>query len=139
MINKGQSSGGEEDQYSPAPDAKTRKGKRGTAYTMKEDELLCLAWLNTSIDPIAGAEQSGSTFWKKVHEFFHEMKNYTSYELASDRSESSLNHRWYAIQESVNKYCGAYAQNKNRAPSGVGVIDYVSFASYKVHHMLYLP
>ena len=80
-----------------------------------------------------------ATIWTKVHEFFHEMKNYTLFDVVriDYQSENSLNHRWYAIQDLLKKYCGAYGQIKNLAPSGMGVVDYVSFSSYKVYHMIY--
>ena len=115
-----------------------KKAKRGVVYTTKEDELFCLAWLGNSVDPFVGAEQRGVTLLRKVCEFFYGMKNYPSYHVVKigDWSENSFNHR--------NKYCGAYAQIKNRAPSvmgpsGMGIVELVSFASHKVHHMIYLP
>lgn len=74
-----------------------------------------------------------ATYCRKVQKFCHEMKNNTPYEITTNRSESSINHRWYAFQKSVNKYCPAYAHIKNRAPSGAGVIEYICFVSYKVH------
>lgn len=46
-----------EDQYSQVQDVQTKK-RRGASYLTKEDELLCLAWSGTCIDPFVGAEKA---------------------------------------------------------------------------------
>ena len=38
------------------------KGKRGTNFSVEEDEVLVLAWLNTSVDAIQSNEQTHNTF-----------------------------------------------------------------------------
>ena len=38
------------------------KGKWGTNFSVEEDEVLVLAWLNTSVDAIQSNEQTHNTF-----------------------------------------------------------------------------
>lgn len=75
---------------------------------MREDKLLCDAWLATSIDPIHGTEQKGTTFWRNIHIWFHEYKHFATYSDAviRNREWKSPIHRWCTIQEAVSKYCG---------------------------------
>ena len=42
--------------------ASSTKGKRGTNFSVEEDEVLVLAWLNTSVDAIQSNEQTHNTF-----------------------------------------------------------------------------
>ena len=81
------------------------------------------------MDPICGTEQKGTRLWEKIHAHFHHQKEYmTPHPIVSDRNAGSLQHRWAAIQESVNKYCGFHAQVVNRNSSGVNVTSYVSYS-----------
>ena len=38
------------------------KGKRGTNFSVEEDQVLMSAWLNTSVDAIQSNEQTHNTF-----------------------------------------------------------------------------
>ncbi|KAL6845730.1 hypothetical protein ACP4OV_024305 [Aristida adscensionis] len=87
--------------------------KRSKNFNDKEDELLVSAWLNISTDAIYGTNQSRGTFWKQVYDYFHSNK-----EFESDRTQSSRLHRWGAIQENVNKFCGCVSQIEKRRQSG---------------------
>lgn len=107
--------------------------KRGSSYTIKEDELLVMAWLEVSQDPIQGAEQRGSSYWKRIHEYFHEWKNYPPWKFVSDRNECSLQSRWGVIQDSCNKFCGAYDQITNRKISGMGIKEHVRNTFLQYH------
>ena len=84
-----------------------KKG-RGGSFNMQEDELLCDAWLATNIDLIHGMEQKGTTFGRNIHICLHEHKHFVPYSdvIIRNREWKSLNHRLYAIQEVVSKYCG---------------------------------
>ena len=42
--------------------ASSTKGKLGTNFSVEEDEVLVLAWLNTSVDAIQSNEQTHNTF-----------------------------------------------------------------------------
>ena len=94
--------------------------KRTKNFSRPEDELLVSAWLNTSIDPIQGTNQTRGAYWKRIHEYFHSNK-----EFQSDRSENSLFHRWKAIQDGVNKFCGCISRIESRRQSGVTIEDKV--------------
>ncbi|XP_022681835.1 glutathione S-transferase T3-like [Setaria italica] len=92
--------------------------KRSKNFSEEEDKLLVSSWLNVSIDPVRGANQTRGAFWKRVSDFFHSNK-----ESPSDRSQSSLVHRWSTIQECVNKFCACLIQIEVRKQSGVIVHD----------------
>ncbi|EMS50321.1 hypothetical protein TRIUR3_05928 [Triticum urartu] len=77
--------------------------KRTENFSDKEDYMLVLAWLNISMDAAQGNEQTCSTYWQRMHCYFHENRNFES-----DRSQNSLLHRWSTIQEHVQKFCGCY-------------------------------
>ena len=78
------------------------------ASNMRESELLCGAWLATSLDPGHGKEQKGTTFWRNIHIWFHQHKHFApySYTLICNREWKSLNHRWYTIQEASPSIVG---------------------------------
>ena len=94
--------------------------KRSKNFSEDEDKLLVTSWLNVGIDPVRGTNQTCGAFWKRISEFFHSNK-----EFSSDRSQNSLVHRWSTIQESVNKFCGCLAQIESRRQSGVTIQDKV--------------
>ena len=48
--------------------ASSTKGKWGSNFSVEEDQLLVLAWLNTSVDAINSNEQTLNTFRQKVYE-----------------------------------------------------------------------
>ncbi|KAG6620634.1 hypothetical protein I3842_Q057900 [Carya illinoinensis] len=81
-------------------------------------------WLNTSLDPINGVDQSKHSFWVRVHEYYEKNKNSTSCE----RSLSSLTNRWSTIQYATNKFCRALAQIEGRSPSGATKQDKIEQA-----------
>ncbi|XBI20436.1 hypothetical protein VPH35_061733 [Triticum aestivum] len=66
---------GDGDDPDDTADDMKKKG-RGKSFNMREDELLCDAWLATSVDPIHGMEQKGTTFWRNIHIWFHEHKHF---------------------------------------------------------------
>ena len=50
--------------------ASSTKGKRGSNFSVKEDQLLVSAWFNTSVDAIHSNEQTQNTFRQNVWEYF---------------------------------------------------------------------
>nr|XP_020159144.1 uncharacterized protein LOC109744436 [Aegilops tauschii subsp. strangulata] len=92
---------------------------------MREDELLCDAWLATSLDPVHGKEQNGTIFWRNIHTWFHEHTHFAPYSdaLIRNREWKSLNHRCYTIQEVVSKYCGNLKHLIARRPSGAQITE----------------
>ena len=101
--------------------SRTTKGsKRTKNFHWKEDEVICSGWQNVSKDPIHGANQTRSSFWGRVHAFFHKHKK-----TEAVRTESSIMHRWLAIQYSVNKFCSCYEAILRRNQSGFTIEDKV--------------
>ena len=60
----------------------------GENFTIEEDNLLVSRWLNTSLDAVQGNDQSKSTYWKRIWEYFHKYKTFPS-----NRSKESLRNR----------------------------------------------
>lgn len=87
---------------------KRRQSVRTGAYTKDEDKLLCEAWMKIEQDPQTSTEQKGSTFWKRVHAFFHEHRKFEPHKLESDRGDLPLQKRSSFIQLECNKFCGSY-------------------------------
>jgi hypothetical protein len=98
----------------------TKGGKRSKNFNKDEDEVLCYAWLAVSKDPIHGANQSRTTFWGKIEVYYEEHNK-----SGISRSESSIMHRFLAIQASVNKFCGYYDAILRRNQSGTTILDKV--------------
>nr|POE46378.1 glutathione s-transferase t3 [Quercus suber] len=85
--------------------ASSTKGKQGTNFSLEEDKLLVVAWLNTSVDAINSNEQTQNTFRKKVWEYFKQNNTF-----GTTRTIVSLISRWEAISEKTNKFAGCMAQ-----------------------------
>jgi hypothetical protein len=108
--------------------------KRQKNFNAKEDEIVVSAWLNVSKDPVQGANQSHTSFWHRVYEYYEANRNpYPS------RTESSIMHRWGYIQEMVNKYCACYDAIVRKNQSGSTIHDKVSVdaivsLTYFIHH-----
>ncbi|KAK3121200.1 hypothetical protein QOZ80_8BG0648030 [Eleusine coracana subsp. coracana] len=83
--------------------------------------LLVSAWLNVTLDPIQGVDQSRNTYWKRIHDYFHDNKKFKS-----DRSQSSLLNRWSGIQHDINVFAGCLAKIEARNHSGWSVDDKVA-------------
>jgi hypothetical protein len=103
----------------------SRHSHRTSAYTDKEDLMLCDAWLFVGTDPISGAEQKGGTFWRWIFMYFHEHRKFKPGNFESDRNEVSLSKRWGFIQLECNHFCGALENVKKRKQSGHGVSELV--------------
>jgi hypothetical protein len=107
--------------YEVQATSRTNKGgKRSKNFNRDEDEVLCKAWLAVSKDPIHGANQSRTTFWGKIEVCYEEHNK-----SGISRSESSLLHRFLAIQASVNKFCAYYDAILRRNQSGTTTVDKV--------------
>ena len=88
--------------------------KRTRNFSEKEDILLASAWLEVSMDPVQSIDQTRSSYWQRIHEYYHKHKTFES-----DRNISSLSHRWGIIQGSVSKFCSWYSQVLRSNQSGV--------------------
>ncbi|XP_020405007.2 glutathione S-transferase T3-like [Zea mays] len=102
--------------------------KRSANFSQQEDALVVSAWLNISLDPVNGTNQTRGTFWKRVYNYYHNHKTFPSY-----RSQSSISHRWGFILESVNKFCACISDIEGRRQSGVTLQDKIvqAMALYK--------
>ncbi|KAL5582469.1 hypothetical protein UlMin_014911 [Ulmus minor] len=98
----------------------TKKSQRSRNFSVEEDCLLISAWLNISIDAVQGNDKKSIKYWQRIHDYFHEQKQFSS-----ERTANSLMHRWSIIQLSVNKFCGYYAQIVARQQSGITEQDKV--------------
>ncbi|XP_047335517.1 glutathione S-transferase T3-like [Impatiens glandulifera] len=79
------------------------KKARSKNFSLEEDLLLVSAWLNTSIDPIHGTDQTNSQYWSKVGAYYKKVIKKNKY---GQRIDKSLTNRWSTIQQVVNKFCG---------------------------------
>ncbi|CAO2149304.1 unnamed protein product [Urochloa humidicola] len=92
----------EEEQQHPSlavAGAATRRPnqKRSKNFSNREDEMLVLAWLSVSADPVQGSERA--SYWKRIHDYYHSNRDFES-----ERNQNSITHRWSTIQESVGKF-----------------------------------
>ena len=94
--------------------------KRSKNFTKDEDLMLVSAWLNVSLDPVHGADQPHSTYWKRIYDYFHSNKTF-----ASDRTQNSLISRWSGILHDVNIFAGCVSKVEGRNQSGLSIDDKV--------------
>ena len=94
--------------------------KRTRNFSVQEDNLLVVAWLEISMDAVQSIDQPRATYWERIHDYYHLHK-----EFDSDHNCNSLAHRWGIILEMVNKFCGWYGQVQRRAQSGTTEQDKV--------------
>ncbi|XP_047326621.1 glutathione S-transferase T2-like [Impatiens glandulifera] len=107
-----QTSGGDYDQFMSTyefNEMQTQdqyKKARSKNFSPEEDLLLVSTWLNTSIDPIHGTDQTNSQYWSKME----------------------------PIQQAVNKFCGYYTQREGRlrkfGDTGIDVLE----VAKKIYH-----
>ncbi|CAN6201439.1 unnamed protein product [Urochloa humidicola] len=97
--------------------------KRSKNFSEKEDLLLVSAWLEISMDPVQSIDQTRATYWQRIHDYYHEHKDFTS-----ERNINSLSHRWGIISASVSLFCGWYNQVQNKNQSGVTEQDKIQEA-----------
>ncbi|CAL4999539.1 unnamed protein product [Urochloa decumbens] len=101
------------------------KGSQGRSknFTDEEDKLFVSAWLNVGMDPIQGVDQPQSSFWARIHEYYHSNKSFQS-----DRTQGSLMSRWSGIQHDVNIFCSCVTRIQDRNQSGCSVDDKIAAA-----------
>ncbi|XP_030969672.1 glutathione S-transferase T3-like [Quercus lobata] len=92
--------------------------KRGSNFSVDEDNLLVSAWLNTSMDAVQGTDQRIEQFWKKVWQYFCENNTY-----GTTRSASSLQSRWGNVNRETSRFAGFMAKVEARNPSGATYED----------------
>ncbi|XP_055615177.1 uncharacterized protein LOC129761481 [Toxorhynchites rutilus septentrionalis] len=103
--------------------------KRGSNWTIPEDEALCLAWLNTSQDASVGINQRSQAMYDRVYGSFLEICTEKSVPGNPElRAPSGINARWHHISKMVSKFVGCLAQIENRCPSGATSEDFIKQA-----------
>ncbi|CAL5065287.1 unnamed protein product [Urochloa decumbens] len=107
-----------------------KRGQRAANYSTDEDVALVLAWQSVSLDAVAGADQSSSTFWSRISEIFHRNDKTTM-----PRTIGSLQHRWSTIQECCNKWGSCLAQVARLRPSGVPLQEQANLAQERYKDM----
>ena len=90
------------------------KGKRGSNFSVEEDQLLVSAWVNTSVDAIQSNEQTQNTFRQKVCEYFMQYNTF-----GTTRTAISLISRWGTISEKTNKFAGCMTKVNAHHQSGI--------------------
>jgi len=104
----------------PRPRSTRPYSKRTKNFDPKEDLVVVAAWLNTSKDPVRGANQPHGSFWSRIHAFYEKHKTTEAF-----RTESSIMHRWMTILDQVNKFCACYEAIERRNQSGATIQDKV--------------
>ncbi|CAN6313007.1 unnamed protein product [Urochloa humidicola] len=75
------------------------------------------------MDPIQGVDQPQTSFWARIHDYFHANKSFES-----DRTQGSLMNRWSGIQHDVNTFCSCLTRIQDRNQSGCSVDDKIASA-----------
>ena len=97
-----------------------KKKKKGTAFRSDEYVILAKSYMQHSEDALAGTDQKGSTFWKKVATSYNKLVAKTnsinealiSYKPMEERSSKSLTSCWNKrLQKAVSKFAGIVATN----------------------------
>ncbi|KAL0701435.1 hypothetical protein Bca4012_057557 [Brassica carinata] len=84
-------------------------------WTIKEDNVLISAWLNTSKDPIVSNEQKLGSFWKRIEEYFNSSPHLVG---SLSREWSQCKQRWGRVNEQVCKFVGCHEVALKEQPSG---------------------
>ena len=96
-------------------------GGRGSSYTIQEDLHLVKSWLNVSMDPVVGTNQSMGAFWQRIESIFHEHKDFPS-----TQNKKFLQGRWTFVNGMVQRFCGHYAKALRNRRSEMTEADTVS-------------
>jgi len=96
--------------------------RRPANFTAEEDVFLCRAYVNVSLDPAVGTDQSAETFWKKVKDKFTSLYKEESeilFEEAPPRPPASLLTRFQRhIQKDAFLFNAHYKHYADKKPSG---------------------
>ena len=73
--------------------SRSKKTQRGVSFTVEEDNLLVLDWLNISMDAIRGTDKKYSQMWERINNYYNENKKPSM----TNRFGGSLINRWSVI------------------------------------------
>ena len=116
----------------PRPRSTRPYSKRSKNFDPKEDLVVVEAWLNTSKDPVRGANQPRGSFWSRIHAFYEKHKKTEAF-----RTESSIMHRWMTILDQVNKFYACYEAIERRNQSGATIQDKVCYPIWFICFVFY--
>jgi len=105
----------------PEPGPGKGKGRRPSNFTAEEDEILCRAFVATSLDPIRGCGQKREVFWASVFKKYKEIyQRDVEVQVTSSldmRTAASISARWgRKLQPDVTKFVSILRSNP--IPSG---------------------
>lgn len=107
--------------------------RRGSNYTILEDQCLIRAWESISLDATAGVDQTKDRYWQRVEDKFFQLMPRNGRTVP--RTYRSLQGRWETIKTSCGRWSGCLQQVINAPPSGTVEGDWVSVVfSLLVHH-----
>ncbi|XP_073300252.1 uncharacterized protein [Primulina huaijiensis] len=89
--------------------------KRGAAFSIEEDILLVMAYLDVSQNPIIGINQSRDRLWSLVAATYNEQLAGNSTE---PRTTKALQCRWFNINKIVQNFSSCVSQVELSRPSG---------------------
>ena len=102
---------------------------RGAGWMPEHDVFIVQAYISVSEDPIQGADQQASTFWKKVHDAFATMSG-------TMRTPEACRSRYAKIQRLCVKFNAMYLMVKGTGKSGWNEDMYIENAT-KMHNERY--
>jgi hypothetical protein len=95
------------------------KASRDPYMTVEEDYCLSVAFVNTSENPIHGANQKGTTFWQYVTEKYNELAQKEMGEDFFPRNSQTLQNRWKRfIMPTVMAFNRFWKEARNPPKSG---------------------
>jgi hypothetical protein len=94
--------------------------KRCCNYNHDEDIQLCVSWMNVSNDLIDGNNQAGKIYWTRIVDHYNEIKT-----SGTERTASSVEHRWGAIQKERMRFQCYYEEVQRRHRSGIPFQEHV--------------
>ena len=106
--------------------------RRGSNYTILEDQCLIRAWESISLDATAGVDQTKDRYWQRVEDKFFQLMPRNGRTVP--RTYRSLQGRWETIKTSCGRWSGCLQQVINAPPSGTVEGDWVSLFTI-VHHL----
>ncbi|KAK8934015.1 Mitochondrial arginine transporter BAC2 [Platanthera zijinensis] len=93
---------------------------RGQAFSPKEDQALCYAWLEVSEDPVMGSNQKEQRMWERISIIFHNTRPQT---CVGQRTPKSLSCRWSLLASKTSKFRGCIWQIEQRNPNDASELD----------------
>ena len=99
--------------------------RRGTNYTILEDQTLVRAWESISLDATAGVDQTKDRYWQRAEDKFFQLMPRNGRTVP--RTYRSLQGRWETIKTSCGRWSGCLQQVINAPPSGTVEDDWVSY------------